>query len=133
MNWQPTGEPTSPNLLDFIEHSSFIKEAAHLRGRFSSFDLGYNAAKKILSVHFHPLDPRPVIAPGKLHRIKDCDNFTVWKLEMAVQGLRTNQFPRVWFALQGRYIAFLAIATHVDNYDDGARDNDAESRAHDLL
>jgi len=104
-------------MLNFLSHPSFDKDAAKINGRFPFFD-GLYSFKKICEVHFNPENPRQVIAPGKLHRIKCCGSYTIWKVEMAIKGLQSNQFPRVWFAVRGSVIIFLCLATHIDNYDD---------------
>jgi len=51
---------------------------------------------------------------------------------MVVKDLRPNQFPRVWFALQPSLISFLAIRSHVDNYDDNTVNGQAEERFDEL-
>lgn len=66
------------------------------------------------NIHLHP---QQVIGPAKLHRVTQNDIWTIWKVEMVVpkSGLRPNQFPRVWFVVQGDTIAFLCIALHTEN------------------
>ena len=97
-----------------------------MQRRFPRFKDGLEAFKRICEIHFHPIKPEQVISPGKLHRIKALDNYTIWKIELAVIGLRSNQFPRMWFALKGSSLAFLCIGTHIDNYNDAERDRTAE-------
>lgn len=113
-------------MLNFLSHPSFDKEAAKINGRFPFFD-GFHSFKKICEVHFDPINPKQIIAPGKLHRIKCCDNYNMWKVEMAVKGLKSNQFPRVWFAVRGSVVVFLCLATHIDNYDDNEMNRIADS------
>ncbi len=48
-------------------------------------------------------------------------------------GLRPNQYPRVWFAVKGSIIAFLCIATHIDNYDDETMNRRALERVADMF
>ncbi|MFA5777277.1 MAG: hypothetical protein WC906_02470 [Parcubacteria group bacterium] len=105
-------------MIDFISHPLFEKETAKLKRRFSFLDKALEAFKMLCEFQFHPLNPQQRIAPAKLHRIKQNDLWSIWKIELAVPGLRPNQFPRVWFAVKGSSIAFLCIATHVDNYND---------------
>lgn len=118
-----------PEMIDFIYHPIFQNETAAFKRRFPKFSDGLESFKKISEVHFHPITPRQVIAPGKLHRIKDCESFTIWKVELAVQNLKSNQFPRVWFAVRGSSLAFLCAKTHIDNYDNNEVDRIAESLA----
>jgi len=114
-------------MLNFIFHPHFEKEAANLKRRFPFFDSGIESFKRICEVHFNPITPKQVIAPAKLHRITSFNNFTIWKIELAVKNLRPNQFPRVWFAVQGATVAFLCVATHIDNHNDNAMDREAET------
>ncbi len=119
---------TLPNkMLNFLEHPTFEKE-------YKDFDSKYHAEKdlrhlkKIFLVQFDPIAPKPAIGPGKLHRVKICTNSCeIWKVEMAVRGLRQNQSPRIWFAVMGNTIAFLTIRTHVSNYDNNEVDAIAEN------
>lgn len=104
-------------MIDFISSPSFENESAELQRRFPAFNDGLEAFKRICLVHFHPIKPQQVIAPGKLHRVKDCDSYTIWKIEMAVKNLKSNHFPRVWFAIKGSALVFLCARTHIDNYD----------------
>jgi hypothetical protein len=117
-------------MLSFVFHPHFEKEAAGLKRRFPFFDSGLKSFKRICEVHFDPVNPRQVIAPAKLHRIKCFESFAIWKIELAVKNLRPNQFPRVWFAVRGGTIAFLCVATHIDNHDDNTINKEAEVLAH---
>jgi hypothetical protein len=112
-------------MLEFLEHPKFQKLAADLQRRFPGFNKGFIAAKRLFEAQFHPIDPKTVIVPGKLHCILRSDNYTVWKLEMAVEGLKSKQYPRVWFAVSGAKVLFLCAKTHVDNYDDGKETREA--------
>ncbi len=114
-------------MLNFIFHPHFEKEAASLKRRFHFFDSGIESFKRICEVHFDPVNPKQVVAPAKLHRIKCFESFTIWKIELAVKNLRPNQFPRVWFAVRGATIAFLCVATHIDNHDDNTMNREAET------
>ena len=113
-------------MLNFVFHPHFEKEAASLKRRFPYFQEGLESFKKICLVHFDPENPKQVIAPAKLHRVKYCENFTIWKIELAVKGLRSNQFPRIWFAIHGTTVAFLCLGTHIDNHDDNQMNQEAE-------
>jgi hypothetical protein len=105
--------------MQWQSHNSFISEYKKLSKRFSELDLSFEKAKKLLSKHFDPIEPQIVIEPGKLHRITTAlDMGELWKLEMVVIRTRSSQSPRIWFNVNGYTITFLAIATHLDNYDD---------------
>ena len=60
---------------------------------------------------------------------------SIWKVELVIpkSNLRPNQFPRMWFCVQGNKIAFLCIATHIDNYNDNNLDNIAKERLNDIF
>lgn len=113
-------------MLNFVFHPRFEKESTRLKRRFPYFDVGIESFKRICEVHFDPVNPRQVIAPAKIHRIRCFDNYTIWKIELAVKNLRPNQFPRVWFAVQGGTIVFLCVATHIDNHNNNEIDREAE-------
>ena len=114
-------------MLEYLEHPKFSKQAADFKRRFSGFDAGFEATKNIFEVHFHPTNPMQRIAPGKLHCILKNANYTMWKLEMAVAGLKSKQWPRVWFGVSGSKVVFCCMGTHIDNYDDGELTRDALS------
>lgn len=114
-------------MLNFIFHPHFEKEAASLKRRFPYFDAGIESFKLICEKHFDPIKPQQVIAPGKLHRVKCFETCIIWKVELAVKNLRPNQFPRIWFAVRGANLAFLCVATHMDNHDDNTMNREAES------
>lgn len=120
-------------MLDFICHPSFEKESAKLKRRFSSLEKGLQSFQRLCEVQFHPLNPQQIIAPAKLHRVTQNDLWSVWKVELAIVGLRPNQFPRVWFAVRGSNIAFLCIVTHVDNYEDNKITKIAIERVTDIF
>lgn len=119
-------------MLDFIFHPSFEKEAAELKGRFS-LDAVLKSFQRLCEVQFHPLNPRQVIAPAKLHRLTQNDLWSIWKIELAVPGLRANQSPRVWFGVKGSHIVFLCVASHVDNYTDNQMAQIAVERITDIF
>lgn len=114
-------------MLNFLVHPHFEKEAADLERRFHCFNAGMEHFKRICEVHFDPINPKQVIGPAKLHRIRSFENYTIWKIELAVKNLRPNQFPRVWFAVRGATVAFLCVASHINNYDDNTMNRQAEN------
>lgn len=113
-------------MLNFIFHSHFEKQATNLKRRFSFFEAGIDSFKRICESQFDPINPKQIITPAKLHRIKCFENFTIWKVELSVKNLRPNQSPRVWFAVKGTIIVFLCVATHIDNHDDNTINKEAE-------
>ena len=109
-------------MINFISSQDFDKETAKLQRRFPHFNAGLESFKRICEKHFHPIKPQQVFAPGKLHRVKDCDSYTIWKIEMVVKNLKSNHFPRIWFAVQGSTLILLCARTHIDNYDNNEVD-----------
>ena len=122
-------------MLNFFHHSAFNKETAKLKRRFVNIVKAIDNFKRLAEVQFHPISPRQVIAPGKIHRRSQNAIWSLWKVELVIpkSGLRPNQFPRMWFAVKGAEIALLAIATHMDNYYDNDMDNLALSRVNDVF
>jgi hypothetical protein len=106
------------NEIEFAEHDNFVKVFATFSKKYPSTPKGLDDFKKIANIHFHPTQPQQVIGPGKIHRISQMETCVVWKVEMSVSGLRKNQTPRVWFAIQGVNLVFLHLGTHIENYDD---------------
>ena len=78
-----------------MTHPVFEKEYKSFNSKYHcDKDLGY--LKKIFLTQFDPISPKPAIGPGKLHRVKICVNTCeIWKIEMAVRGLKQNQSPRI--------------------------------------
>lgn len=132
MSWLFIEELILTIMLDFIFHPSFEKEAAKLKRRFS-LDKGVQSFQRLCEVQFNPANPQQVIAPAKLHRVTQNDLWSIWKIELVVPGLRPNQFPRMWFAVKGSNIAFLCIASHVDNYSDNQMNQAAIKRVTDIF
>lgn len=84
----------------------------------------FRAFERLCEHQFNPENPQQCIAPAKLHRVTQHSTWTMWKTELVLvkSGLRPNQFPRLWFAVQGATISFLCMGTHVENYRDGEMD-----------
>ena len=119
-------------MIEFISHPSFVKETATLT-RFPFLDTALESFKMLCEFQFHPLNPQQRIAPAKLHRVTQNDEWSVWKIELVIHGLRPNQFPRMWFAVRGSNIALLCIATHIDNYDNNKMTKIAVDRVTDIF
>ncbi len=122
-----------PIMIDFYTHSAFEKETAKLQRRFSYLEKGLQAFRRLCEKQFHPINPCPIIAPGKIHRVTVNEIWTIWKVELVVKNLRPNQFPRVWFAVKGSKIALLCIGTHIDNYNDDKMNRTALDRVSDIF
>jgi len=122
-------------MLNFIYHPKFEKDIANLERRFRGLREGLESFKRLCEVQFHPTNPQSIIAPAKLHRRKQNDLWSLWKIELVVpkSNLRPNQFPRMWFCVQGINLGFLCIATHIDNYDDNSMDRIALEHLSDIF
>lgn len=119
-------------MLKFIEHTVFQKEYLNFSNKYySNSDLQH--LKNVLNFQFNPINPKLIIGPGKIHRVKVCENCEIWKVEMSVKGLRKNQSPRIWLAVAGDTLAFLTIKTHIDNYDDNEVNRFAENLSTDIF
>lgn len=121
--------------IRFLYHDGIEKEIAALERRFRTIREGLSAFELLCEVQFNPTNPRRVIAPAKLHRVSQNDVWVLWKIELAIpnSGLRPNQWPRMWFAVKGEMIAFVCIASHVDNYNDEEMNQQAASRVTDIF
>ena len=120
-------------MLNFIAHPSFEKEVAKLKRRFLFLNNCLEAFKMLCEFQFHPLSPQQRIAPAKLHRVTQNDLWSVWKVELSIHNVKSNQSPRVWFAVKGSDIAFLCIGTHIDNYSDNNLTTIAIERVTDIF
>lgn len=117
-------------------HDAYLKEFKALSKHIPSLQKDVERIERLLDAHFfNPQTKGEVIKPGKIHRISvenDATSRELWKVEVMVPGLRPNQWPRLWFMLDGETITFLAIASHVDNYDNNAMDRRAVDRYRDI-
>ncbi|MBI2630854.1 hypothetical protein HYW73_01380 [Candidatus Nomurabacteria bacterium] len=122
-------------MIEFFYHEGVQKEIAALERRFRTIRDGLASFERLCEVQFNPTKPKQVIAPAKLHRVTQNDIWTLWKTELVIpnSGLRPNQWPRVWFVVNGAMIAFLCISSHVDNYNDEDVSNVAISRVSDFF
>ncbi len=123
-------------MIEFRYHDAFESSIAALeKRRLRYIRDSLDGFKKLCEFHFHPTDPQPRIAPGKLHRVTQNEVWIMWKTELPVikSGLRPDQYPRIWFAQSGVVIAFLCISSHVDNYADHEMDRMALSRVGDIF
>ena len=116
-------------MINFFSHSSFETEIAGLKQQFNKIGEGLESFKKLCDVQFNPVSPKQIIAPAKLHRVTQNDVWTLWKIELAVKGVRSNQSPRVWFAIKGTTVVFLCAQSHVNNYSDNDINTIAIARA----
>lgn len=119
--------------LNFFCHDSFNGEFEDLNKRFPDVAKAFESIKLIFNFQFHPTSPEQRIAPGKIHRITQNDLWVLWKLELAVKGIRSNQSPRIWFAIKGADIVFLCAKSHTDNYENNEIDRIAANRASDYF
>ena len=122
-------------MIEFLYHDGIQKEITVLERKFRTIHEGFASFERLCEVQFNPTNPRQIIAPAKLHRITQNDLWTLWKIELVIpnSGLRPNQYPRVWFIVQGAIIAFLCISSHSDNYNDEDMNRLALSRSSDLF
>jgi len=122
-------------VIAFVYHERLTKEIEKFAQKHQTVQAGFAAFELLCQTQFNPENPKQIIAPSKLHRVNQGGVTTLWKVELVLpkSGLRPNQFPRVWFAVEGSTIAFLCIATHVDNYDDNTMNNVALARMSDLF
>lgn len=123
-------------MIKFLYHDSIEKEIKKLERKWCQLRReGFKRFELLCEKQFDPVSPQQVIGPGKLHRITQNNIWTLWKVELVVPnaGLRPNQYPRVWFAVQGTIVAFLCITTHIDNYTDIEMDQIALKRVADIF
>ncbi len=109
-------------------HDGFDKDIKKLAKDYRQLDHSITATKRLLEIQFHPTQPQEVIGPGKIHRITQNHTWAIWKLEVAVKGLRPSQWPRFWFAVRGNTVTFLVANTHINNYDNNTCDRLAAER-----
>ncbi len=133
MNYLFTEVRISEKMLNFFSHANFENETANIVERFPLFSDALKSFKLIAEVQFSAESPRLMIAPGKIHRVTVKGLATLWKVELAVKGLKANQSPRIWFAVQGNTLVFLCAKTHIDNYDNNEVDREAEEYISDFF
>jgi hypothetical protein len=113
--------------MQFLVHDSFINELKRIAKKHPDI-AELKAVKRLLCAYFENGNT-DAIAPGKIHKVTVADSFVIWKIEVHVTGIRPNLWPRLWFAVKDNIIAFLAIATHADNYSNNDLDAIATERA----
>lgn len=121
--------------MKFLEHDQFSKELKTLNKKYRTLGKGLDAVKRLFQKQFDSITPEEVIAPGKIHRLHQNSMWSLWKIEVAVpgSGLKPNQWPRMWFAVSGDKIVLLAIAAHMQNYDNNKLDAIASGRVSDYF
>ncbi|MCC6131441.1 MAG: hypothetical protein IT186_16095 [Acidobacteria bacterium] len=119
-------------MLGFFRHPGFEREADRFRKKHPAFDEALDSLKRLLEKQFDPDDPVQVIASG-LYRIEVRETETVWKVHAHTAGLKRNQAPRVYFSQTKSSITFLAMGTHIENYDDGELRAKAMERLDEVL
>ena len=119
--------------MQWLEHKAFTKEVKALKKKYPRANDAVKYAKRLIE-GWIDCPSNPPIDPGKLHRVTQSNEYEVWKLEMAVpnSGLRQNQWPRVWFAIEKETLALLLLAVHQDSYDNNAMDKEAIQRYEEL-
>ena len=104
--------------ISFSEHPSFSREIKKFNNRYDG-GIGYKSLKKLLGLHFHPVNKQIVFTPKVLRRIDRLGvNIEAYKVTMRVKGLSSGQSPRVCFRFAGNLIVFLCFGTHIENYKD---------------
>lgn len=120
-------------MITFVSHPSYDFELAELKRRFRNIDDAIESFEKLCEFQFDPETPKQVLAPGKLHRVTQNAIWMLWKIELAVKCLRSNQSPRIWFAVKGTTLVYLSAKSHTDNYDDEEQNIVASNRATDFF
>lgn len=82
---------------------------------------------RLIDTQFCPREPANPIS-SKLKRITTNPHYSVWKINVAVSGLRPGQWPRFWFGVvdDRELIVPLDIAMHKDY---GPHENGIEAAA----
>jgi hypothetical protein len=122
-------------MIRFLYHPSLEREIEKMAKKVRTLGDSFTAFEKLCERQFNTEQPQQCIAPAKLHRVTQNATWTMWKTELVLvkSGLRPNQFPRLWFAVQGSNIVFLCLGTHVDNYHDGDMDRLALNRVTEMF
>jgi len=104
--------------ISFLEHPSFTREIKKFNKKYDG-GIGYKSLKKLLGLHFHPVNKQIVFTPKVLRRIDRLGaNIEAYKVTMRVKGLSSGQSPRMCLRFAGNLIVFLCFGTHIDNYKD---------------
>jgi hypothetical protein len=121
--------------VNFLQHDQFYKELKKLSKKHRNINTGLENVERLLEKQFDPSNPEEIIAPGKIHRVKQNTIWSLWKIEVVVpgSGLKPNQWPRMWFALSGDTLVYLCVVSHTQNYDNNMIDSIAMDRASDFF
>ncbi len=118
--------------ISFLEHKSFKREIKKFNKKHDG-GIGYKSLKKLLIIHFHPVNSQVVFTPKVLRRIDNLGtNIEVYKVTMRVKGISSGQSPRVCFRVEGGLISFLCYGSHSEDYKDSELRLLIEKRIKDL-
>jgi hypothetical protein len=120
-------------MFSFVYHESLLKEIKQFERKQPKFAKARIRLEKLLCIHFNPVTPTVVIGPKVLLRIQKNDDYEMWKVICATEGLKKKQSPRLYFALQELTFFMLCMGSHITNYDDRVLRDLAFSRVHDLV
>lgn len=115
--------------IRFDCHPKFSEELDKFCHKHPTTNIDLKHLCNLLSIHFNPEKPTISITPKNLKRVDRVGaNITVYKVNMAVQGISKGQCPRVYFWLETGTITFLCMDSHIDNYDDAKLKEKAKQR-----
>lgn len=104
------------------------KLAKKLQSKHPTFREDFKKAYTLLNNHLCVAKPTKPISPKRLTQLHHSDDFEVWKYQVMVQGLRPNQWPRMWVGVirQVDLLVPLVLDAHQNNYNDS--DNEREAK-----
>jgi hypothetical protein len=114
------------------QYRSFDKECKPLIKKYPGFLTHLEKGCRLIESHF---SHESVISSNKILHVTNDPNgqWALWKLKLYVKGLKSGQWPRVWFGLTSNYYVLLAIRMHQDNYDDNHMNKLAVERLQEVL
>ena len=103
------------------------KARKRLRKNYPTFDFEMERMIRLLDIQFCPKESAEPVS-SKLKHITTNELYSVWKINVAVSGLRPGQWPRFWFGVVDDHelIVPLDIAMHKDY---GTHENGIEAAA----
>ena len=110
------------------DDANFCKKARKkLRKSYPTFDFEMERMIRLLDIQFCPKESADPLS-RKLKLITTNDHYSVWKINVAVSGLRPGQWPRFWFGVvvEHELIVPLDIAMHKEY---GPHENGIEDAA----
>ncbi len=99
----------------FAEHPTFEKNLRKFLAKHHKDTNCLTQLKNLLTSHFELGTVR--LSQEVLPPVGEYEEYRIYKIYMAVEGISKNDRPRVCFGKREGSIVFVSFGSHIDNYD----------------